>query len=272
MGDAEPPEPANTADDIASMSLIDHLDELRAVLIQTAVAAFLATIIAWFFSGPLLDFMVQPLKEFGIFFTSPYEAFVTRMKLAAMVGLLVIVPFILFKFYGFVLPGLYRKERRVVTPLLVASTLLFYVGAAFAYLVVIPTVVRFLLGFGTDLMRPMITVGHYFAFVARLCLGFGLIFELPVVVFFFSILGFVDPRWLLRGWRYALVIIATMSAILTPPDVFSQLAMAVPVSLLYISSVLVSMVATRGRTRRRWRWGADTDVDAPSDEDASRDR
>lgn len=250
---AEPP-PPDSEDDTAAMSIIDHLDELRRVLFQSLITALLATIIAWFFSARLLNFVVQPVKDVGIYFTSPYEAFVARMKLSAMIGLMAVAPFILFKVYGFILPGLYRRERRYVTPLLITTTLLFYAGAGFAFFVVIPTVVTFLLGFGTHLMQPLITIGNYFAFVSRLCLGFGVIFELPIVVFFFSILGIVDPSWLLRGWRYALVIIATASAILTPPDIFSQLAMAIPVSLLYISSVLVAMVATRGRRRRRRLW------------------
>ena len=143
-----------------------------------------------------------------------------------------------------------QRERRVVTPLLLASTLLFYTGVAFSFLVVCPAVIRFLLGFGTDIMQPLIGIGPYFSFVAQLSLAFGLVFELPVLVFFLSLAGIVDPRQLLRGWRFALLLIIVAAAILTPPDVFSQLAMAIPVSLLYILSVLVSIVVTRRRRRQ----------------------
>ncbi len=106
-----------------------------------------------------------------------------------------------------------------------------------------------MLGFGTEYMEPLIAIGPYFAFVARLCLAFGLIFELPLVVLFLSLIGIVNPRWLLSTWRYALVIIVVFAALLTPPDVFSQLMMAVPVTLLYISSILVSILVTRNRRR-----------------------
>jgi len=116
---------------------------------------------------------------------------------------------------------------------------------AFSFLIVCPAVVRFLLGFGTDIMQPLIGIGPYFAFVAQLSLAFGLVFELPVLVFFLSVAGIIDPRLLLRGWRYAVVLIVLAAAILTPPDIFSQLAMAIPVTLLYITSVLVAIAVTR---------------------------
>jgi sec-independent protein translocase protein TatC len=232
-----------------SMSLLDHLEELRGTLISVLAAFALSTIICWFFSRPLLDFLVRPILSAaeGVYFHSPIEAFTTRLKLSAVCGIFLVLPYIFYKIYGFILPGLYQKERKLVTPLLVSSTALFYLGVAFAFLVVIPKVVAFMLSFGTDVMQPLIGIGPYFSFVARLCLAFGLMFELPLVVLFLSLLGLINPRWLLRGWRYALIIIATVSAILTPPDVFSQLVMAVPVMLLYIVSVLVAIVVTRRR-------------------------
>jgi sec-independent protein translocase protein TatC len=234
-----------------AMSIIDHLDELRRVLVHSLLAAALAIILAWFWSEPMLKLLVRPVKEFGVYFTAPNEAFLIRMKLSAIAGLFLVLPFILFRIYGFVMPGLYQKERRLVTPLLLATTLLFYTGVAFCFLVVMPFVVRFMISFGTSVMQPLLTVGPYFDFVAQMCLAFGLIFELPILVFVLSAIGIVNPRWLLRSWRWALVIIFSVSAVLTPPDAVSQCAMAIPVSLLYISSVLVAIFATRGRERRR---------------------
>jgi sec-independent protein translocase protein TatC len=238
------PEPAD------AMSFLDHLEELRRVLIHSVLAGLAAAILCWFWSGHLLDILVRPLLDHGVYFTRPNEAFITRLKLAGVCGLFLVLPFILWKVYGFILPGLYRRERRVVTPLLIASTLLFYLGVAFSFLVVCPTVIRFLLGFGTDIMQPLIGIGPYFGFVAQLSLAFGLVFELPVLVFFLSVAGIVDPQALLRGWRFALLLIALAAAILTPPDIFSQLAMAIPVALLYITSVLVAIVVTRRRRSR----------------------
>jgi sec-independent protein translocase protein TatC len=161
-----------------------------------------------------------------------------------------VTPFILFKVYSFIIPGLYQKERQVVTPLLVSSTLLFYLGVVFAYLVVIPQVVAFMLSFGTETMQPLIGIGPYFAFVARLSLAFGIVFQLPLVVLFLSLVGVVNPRILLRTWRYALLIIVIFAAVLTPPDIISQLMMAIPVTLLYLVSVLVAIVVTRRRKRQ----------------------
>lgn len=251
---ADPPDGDGETDDEdaeARMGLLDHLAELRGVLIQSFFAALAASILCWFWSADLLDLLILPIRDQGVYFTAPNEAFLVRLKISVVVGLFVVAPFIFFKIYGFVLPGLYARERKVITPLLLATTGLFYTGVAFAFLVVIPQVIKFLLGFGTAVMEPLIGVGPYFNFVARLCLAFGLVFELPLLVLFLSLLGIVNPVILLRGWRYAIIVIAFMAAILTPPDVISQVMMAGPVLLLYIGSVLISIAVTRNRRRRR---------------------
>ncbi|MFN2369841.1 MAG: twin-arginine translocase subunit TatC [Candidatus Krumholzibacteriia bacterium] len=237
-------------DDGAGMGLLEHLEELRAVVMQAGIAAVAATILCWFWSADLLEFMIRPIRDEGIYFTAPNEAFMVRLKISAVAGLFVMAPFIFFKIYGFVLPGLYRRERRVVTPLLIATTALFYTGVAFAFTVVIPAVITFLLGYGTELVQPLIGVGPYFGFVARLCLAFGLVFELPLLVLGLSVAGIVDPRMLLRTWRFAIVAIFVCSAILTPPDVASQVMMALPVLVLYFGSALVSLLVVRRRRKQ----------------------
>ncbi len=246
-----PPEPAPEAPS-GEMTLLDHLEELRSVLIHTLVAVVLATIGCWFFSRPLLDLLVQPLTASDnlVYFNQPAEAFLTRMKLALVCGVFLVLPLVLLRVYRFVLPGLYRRERKVVTPLLAASVLLFYLGVAFAYVVLIPQVMVFMLNYATAYMQPLIGIGPYFAFVAKLCLAFGLVFELPLVILLLTSLGLVSPKTLWKGWRYALVIIVTGSAMLTPPDVFSQVVMAGPVMLLYLGSVGVALIAERRRVRR----------------------
>lgn len=248
------PEPPRDRTEVAErpsgeMTLLDHLEELRDTLLQSAIAAVVAAIACWFVSAPLLDLLITPLAAAGeqVYFHGPVEAFLTRMKIAAVCGVFLVVPFILWRIYRFVMPGLYGRERRVVVPLVVASTALFYAGVAFAYLILIPQVVVFMLSFATERLEPLIGIGPYFAFVSRLCLAFGLVFELPLAVFMLSALGVVQPRLLLRWWRYALIVIVVMSALLTPPDVISQLLMAGPVMLLYLGSVLVAMVVTRGK-------------------------
>jgi sec-independent protein translocase protein TatC len=236
-----------------SMPLLDHLEELRRTVLSSLTAALLATIVCWFFSRPLLNFLVKPIltASEGVYFHAPLEAFMTRVKISLVCGIFVVLPYLLYKIYGFILPGLYSKERKVVTPLLVSSTALFYLGVSFAYLVVIPKVVTFVLGFATEYMQPLIGIDAYFSFVARLCLAFGLIFELPLVVLFLSLIGLVNPRMLLRTWRVAVVLIAVGAAVLTPPDLLSQLLMALPVTILYLGSVLVALVVTRRRRSGR---------------------
>ncbi len=239
-----------TSEEKSPMGLLDHLDELRRVLFHSSIAAFAATILCWFWSAQLLDLLILPIQDQGVYFTAPNEAFLVRLKISGAVGLFVVAPFIFFKIYGFILPGLYRQERKVVTPLLLSTTALFYAGVSFAFLVVIPQVIVFLLSFGTSAMQPLLGVGPYFSFVSRLCLAFGLVFELPLLVLFLSVIGVVNPRMLLRTWRYAIVLIFVLAAILTPPDIISQVMMGGPVIVLYFGSVLISLVVTRGRGKQ----------------------
>ncbi len=238
---------ADPEDQQARMGFVEHLEELRSVLIQSGLAALAAASLCWFWSARILDVLISPIAEQGIYFTAPNEAFLTRLKIAGMVGIFVVLPFILFRVYAFIMPGLYRSERRVVAPLLISSTLLFYAGLVFSFLVVVPQVITFLLSFGTQTMVPLIGVGNYFSFVSRMCLAFGLVFQLPLLVLGLSWVGILKPRMLLRTWRVAVIVIASVAAILTPPDVISQVMMAVPVLILYFGSVLISLLVTRRR-------------------------
>lgn len=249
MMDQPQTEGESEGDDGRGMGLLDHLEELRSVIMQSGIAAIAAMILSWFWSADLLEFMIGPIREQGLYFNEPSEAFMVRLKISAVAGLFVMAPFIFFKIYGFVLPGLYKRERRLVTPLLVSTTALFYSGVVFAFWVVIPQVMTYLLGFGTDLVQPLIGVGPYFSFVSRMCLAFGLVFELPLLVLALSVAGIVNPRMLLRTWRFAVVGIFTVSAILTPPDVASQIMMAIPVLILYFGSALVSLLVVRRRRK-----------------------
>lgn len=227
------------------MSFIDHLTELRRVIIQSLVALFGCSTVCWFFSGAILNMLVEELPVEKLYFTSPVEAFMIRMKVSFVVGTMVAFPFVLFKIWSFVAPGLFSFERRRVYPLVLASTILFYVGVVFCYLILIPIVLRFLIGFGTEFLDPLLSVSAYFGFVARLSFVFGLVFQIPIVVLLLSSLGLVTPGFLLRQWRYGVIIIFAGSAILTPPDAVSMLLMALPILLLYILSILVAFVVVR---------------------------
>ncbi|MBK8165923.1 MAG: twin-arginine translocase subunit TatC [bacterium] len=239
-----PPEPGR-------MGLLDHLAELRTVLIQCLLAALAAAILCWAWSGDLVDLIISPVREHGVYFTAPNDAFMARLRVSFVAGLFVVAPFVLFRVYGFVLPGLHRRERRLVTPVLAWTVLLFYTGIAFAFFVVAPNVVRFLMGFGTESLKPLIGISQYLAFVFRLCLGFGLVFELPMLVIALCLAGIVSPRLLLRTWRYAIVIISILAAVFTPPDIISQMMMLVPMLVLYMGSVVIAFVLVGRRDRAR---------------------
>ncbi len=238
-------EPKNIKNALREMSFLEHLEDLRGVLVQSGVAFLFCSIVYWFFSGTVLDFLVRAIPMEKLNFFAPAEAFMARMKISFVLGLMTAFPFILFKIWSFVAPGLFANERKKLYPFIVTSSVLFYVGVIFCYYILIPIVLEFLMGFGTDKLTPMISVSMYFGFVARLCFTFGLVFQLPIVVFLLSMLGIVTPQFLLRQWRYAVVIIFVASAILTPPDPASQVLMAIPILLLYIGSVLVAFLALR---------------------------
>ncbi len=152
--------------------------------------------------------------------------------------------------WAFVAPGLFAHERKKILPFVVGSSALFYAGVVFCYLVLIPIVLDFLLGFRTPRLNPMISVDSYFSFVARLCIAFGAVFQLPIVVLVLSLLGIVTPFWLLRQWRYGVVGIAIAAAVFTPPDVISMIAMGVPLLVLYAASVALAFVVVRKKTPR----------------------
>jgi sec-independent protein translocase protein TatC len=227
------------------MSFLEHLDDLRGVLIQSVIVFLVATGGCWFLSGRIIDILVQDLSVDNLIFYAPAEAFMARVKISLVLGLLVAYPFILFKVWAFVSPALFSNERKKVYPFIVSASVLFYGGVAFAYVVLIPIALDFLLGFGTEHLTPLISVTAYFSFVARLSFTFGLVFQLPVVVFVLTMLGIVTPQFLLRQWRYAVLVVFVGAAVLTPPDPASQVLMALPILLLYIGSVLVAYITFR---------------------------
>ncbi len=253
---------ASTHGSADEMTMLEHIAELRKVLLWSFVLALLGAVVSWFFSDQIVNALLEPARKAGqesLYFTAPMEAFLLKLKASTAVGFFIVLPLILLKIYGFVTPGLKPNEKRVVTPMLVAATGLFYVGVAFCFFILLPLVIRFAVGFATDQLQPLLTAREYFGLAVRLCLAFGLLFELPMVVLALSWAGVVKPQTLLRGWRYALVLILTVSAVLTPPDVISQVMLAGPVMVLYLVSVLIALVMRHRRDRRKRADSADID-------------
>ena len=202
------------------MGLFEHLAELRAVLLQSAVAVLVATVAGWFFSEQAVDFLVRPAigPVPDLKFITPAGAFLLRFKTALGLGVFVSAPIIMWRVWSFVVPGLLRKERLLLIPVLLSSILLFYGGAAFAYFVILPISLKFLVGFGTSVVQPMLTAEHYFAFAVRLTLAFGAVFQFPLVVAILTYWDILDGDFLKRYWRYGVVLVFVLSAILTPPE------------------------------------------------------
>jgi sec-independent protein translocase protein TatC len=221
----------------------DHLSELRQRLIASFVAIGVGAAVSFAFKEKLFNILVQPLikvmKEGDtLIFTGLPEAFFTYLKVALLSGILVASPVILYQFWMFVAPGLYRKERRLLGPIVLLSSFFFIGGALFGYFIVFPWGFKFFLGFATETIRPMPSMKEYFAFSAKLLLAFGLVFEMPLVLTFMARLGIVSVPFLKKNRKYALLLFFVGAAILTPPDVVTQIMMALPLMVLYELSII----------------------------------
>jgi sec-independent protein translocase protein TatC len=228
------------------MGFLDHLEELRGRIIKSLISIILLSIVAYIFSEKLLDFVTSPIPE--VYFMAPTEAFSTRIKLSLIAGIIVSVPVIFYHAWRFVAPGLFEREVKFVIPVVLASTVFFLVGATFCWFLVLPLSIKFLLGFGTQKLKPMIQIKDYVSFVSYLILAFGAVFELPVISFFLGKIGVIKPRTLTKGRRYAITAILVVAAVITPPDVFSQIMLAVPLYFLYEVSIIVVKITQRKKS------------------------
>jgi sec-independent protein translocase protein TatC len=224
----------------------DHLEELRHRLIISVVAIGVGFAISYAFSQQILLLLQRPMPT-RLIFIAPTEAFFVNLKVAFYAGLFLSIPLILFQVWKFVAPGLYEHERRYSYPFLLISTALFLVGGVFAYLVMLPITLHFLISQGGELWKPNITLSNYLSFCMRLILAAGLIFEFPVLMYFLTKIGVVTPAFLIKNRKYAVLAAFIISAILTPPDVFSQILLAVPLFLLFEVSIFVAKHVAAGR-------------------------
>jgi len=233
------------------MSFLDHLEELRWRILKSIIAVVLASGVGVAFSDRLIEFLVLPLRRLDpppkLIFLKPVGMFIVRMEAALLAGVVLASPVVLYQAWRFIAPGLLEHERRAFPLAIAAATGCFLAGVATAYWVVLPVALRFLVGLGTEYVQAQFDIGQYIGFLLRLCLGFGLVFELPVFSYFLTKLGVLTPGFLQRNRRYAVVGVATLAALLTPPDVASQLLMAGPLLVLYEASIWVSKLAGRGR-------------------------
>jgi sec-independent protein translocase protein TatC len=222
-----------------------HLAELRKRLAYSVLAVIVLFGVSFLFYEPILEWMKQPLidampKDTGMIATGVAEAFFTALKVAFFSGLMLALPIIFWQFWLFVAPGLYENEKKYVIPFVFAATLMFVMGASFAYYIVVPFGFEFLVNFGNTIVTVTPRIGEYVSFFTKIMIGFGISFELPVITFFFAVLGLVDDESLKGFFKYAVVIIFVVASLLTPPDVLTQLLMAGPMILLYGVSILIA--------------------------------
>ena len=220
-----------------------HLEELRSRLIVCFIAVGIGFVAAYGFKEKLFEVLVYPLAsvmETGdkIIFTGLPEAFFTYLKVAFLAGIMVASPVIIYQFWMFVAPGLYKKERRLLVPIIILSSFFFIAGALFGYFVVFPWGFKFFMGFATETIRPMPSMKEYLGFSSKLLLAFGFSFELPIVITFMAKIGLVGVDFLKKNRKYALLLFFIGSAILTPPDVVTQIMMAFPLMFLYELSII----------------------------------
>ena len=232
------------------MQLTDHLEELRRRMIVVAIAIGVATVASYYFSEDLFRILMAPLlaampADGGLIFTGLTETFFTYLKISLVAGFFIASPVVIFQIWRFSAPGLYAHEKRYVFPFVLSATIFFVGGALFGYFIVFPFGFKFFMGFATDFIRPMPSVKEYFSFAVRMLFAFGVVFELPVVTAFLAMFGLIQAQTLAQKRKYAVLGAFVIAAVLTPPDIASQLMMAGPIIILYEMSILIARICGR---------------------------
>jgi sec-independent protein translocase protein TatC len=233
------------------MSFLEHLDELRRRLVVAIIAVAVGFVVALVFIERIFSFVMRPLQQIlphggKLIYTEPTEAFMLQLKVAALAGLVLAAPLVMWQVWLFVAPGLYSKEKRFALPFVFFSSVFFVGGAAFSHYVVFPTAWAFLASFTTDYMEFMPKVSSTFSLYARMLLAFGLVFQMPIVVLALARMGVVTAGFLARHTKYAILIIFIVAAVITPTsDVVTQSMMAAPMIVLYALSIVLAWIFGR---------------------------
>jgi sec-independent protein translocase protein TatC len=235
------------AEHLPRMTLLDHLDELRRRLLFSVVTIFVAFLGCWFLSPTIFGWLEKPFLAAvpageQLAFTDLAGPFMLYVKVALLASIFLSSPVLMTQVWLFIRPGLYQRERGLALPFVVFTTLFFVAGGYFGYLVAFPMVVRFLLSVGEN-FKQVVTIQTYFAMMTKILLGLALVFEMPMLIFFFARIGLVTARKLLKWFKWAVLLIFVTAAIITPtPDVATQTVFAVPMILLYLLGVAIAAV------------------------------
>lgn len=223
------------------MSLIEHLAELRNRIIVTIIIIFLCAIGSYVFVDKIISFLTAPVGK-EMVFLSPTEAFLARIKVAIFSGLLISLPVTFFQGWSFLLPALKNNERKYFYIIFPLSLIFFFGGIVFGFLVVVPFAVKFFLSFASESLVPMFSLHNYLSFIISVLIPFGIIFEIPLLVSLMSKMNLITSSFLRRQRKYAIILIFVFGAILTPPDIVSQMLMAGPLLLIYEGSIIIARI------------------------------
>jgi sec-independent protein translocase protein TatC len=238
------------------MPLTAHLAELRSRLFVSVIAMALGFALCYTIKDSIIAALQSPPVLIGarvkvpLQIIAPAEAFLTYLKVSFLAGVFLALPFILYQLWKFVAPGLLEHEKKYTVPFIIGSTALFYAGGVMFYLI-LPMVIHFLLSFASEDISAQLSVGYYVSFCLRLMIAFGVVFQLPMVVVFLTQLGLLSSHTLIKHFRYAVVLVFVVAAILTPPDVVSQTFMALPMLVLYGVSILLARRIEKRREQRQ---------------------
>jgi sec-independent protein translocase protein TatC len=229
--------------DQRNQSLLGHLVELKARLVRALWFIVAGTIGTYSISEKVFEFIRKPIAPYlpsgGLVFTGPADKFIAHLKISLFGGLILSCPFWFYQLWKFIAPGLYKNERRYTLGFIFSAVVLFLVGCAFSYFIALPFAFEFLLGFGGNIDKPMITIDQYMSFFLLTTLMFGASFEMPLVIVVLGMMGLVSAKFLREKRRFAVVGIAIVSAVITPPDLMSMLLMLIPMLVLYEISILI---------------------------------
>lgn len=253
-------------------TIVGHLTEVRMRLILSILAFLITTIVVFQYTEPLVNDLISKSSGMQFVFIEPAELFITFMKIAITGGLVVALPFLLFQLWMFIRPGLNKKERQALTIALTIGLLLFVLGMVFAYLLVLPMTTRFFMGFKLADIPPMISFSSYFNYALNIILSFGLAFEFPILMVMLAFVGIIRTSFLAKNRKYVLLIVLIVAAIITPPDVVSQVLLTIPLMLLFELGLIFSrLVEKKGISLSTIR-GKESDEKEPEDdkEDESR--
>ncbi len=230
----------------------EHLGELRDRLVRSFIAVGIGFVAAYCFKEKLFDILTAPLvtamdgqENMKMIFTGLPEAFFTYLKVSFLAGIILAAPVIFYEFWMFVSPGLYRNEKKYLLPIVLLSVIFFLAGSCFGYFIVFPYGFKFFLGFATKTIYAMPSMKEYLSFASKMLLAFGLVFELPLIITFMARMGLVTVPFLNKNRKYAILIFFVVAAVLTPPDVVTQIMMALPLILLYEISIMGARIFGR---------------------------